>query len=163
MVESCFGETPATQIRMARAFEDDLRRKFLAAHDRGRQTVREITDNFGVSYGWGRKVIDQRRRNGQAERVRHRPGPRSRLTAELHRALAMWLEEQPDRTLVELERLLASQYRVHVCPSLLCRLLKRLGLRLKKSRSTHSSGTQKRTASDAWRLSNGSARSRRSG
>ena len=148
---------------MARSFEDDLRRKFLAAHDRGRQAVREIADNFGVSYGWGRKVIDQRKRNGQAERVRHRPGPRSRITAEMHRALGMWLEEQPDRTLEELKGLLASQYRVRVCPSLLCRLLKRLGLRLKKSRSTPSSGTRKKTGSGARRLSSASARSRRRG
>src|SRR5665213_426225 len=69
---------------MARSFEDDLRRKFLAAHDRGRQAVREIADNFGVSYGWGRKVIDQRKRNGQAERVRPRPVPHPlRLTVAL--------------------------------------------------------------------------------
>ena len=98
--------------------------------------MRETAENFGVSYGWGRKVIDQRKRNGQAERVRHRPGPQSRVTPELHRALGRWLDEQPDRTLAELERLLASQYRVYVSPSLLCRLLKRLGLRLKKSHSS---------------------------
>ena len=76
--------------KMARAVEDDLRRKFLVPHDRGRQTVREITGNFGVSYCWWRKGIDQRRRNGQAERVRHRSGPRSRLTLELHPAWARW-------------------------------------------------------------------------
>jgi len=121
---------------MARAFEDDLRRKFLAACDRGRQSVRKVAENFGVSYGWARKVIDQRKRSGQSERVRHRRGPQSRLTPELHRALGKWLDERPDRTLVELQYLLALQYQVEVCPSLLSRQLKRLGLRLQKSRST---------------------------
>lgn len=148
---------------MARAFEDDLRRKFLAAYDRGRHTVRETAENFGVSYGWGRKVIGQRKRNGQAERVRHRPGPQSRLTPELHGALGRWLDEQPDRTLEELERLLASRYRVRVSPSLLCRLLKRLGLRREKSRSMPSSGTRKRTGSGGRRSSSASPRSRRRG
>ncbi len=120
---------------MARAFEDDLRRKFLAACDKGRQSVRKVAENFGVSYGWARKVIDQRKRNGRSERVRHRPGPQSRLTPELHQALGKWLDERPDRTLVELQYLLALQYQVEVCPSLLSRQLKRLGLRVKRSRS----------------------------
>ena len=146
---------------MARAFEDDLRRKFLTARDRGRQSVREIADNFGVSYGWGCKVIAQRKRNGQAERVRHRPGPRSQLTPKLHVALGKWLEEQPDRTLAELRQLLISQHQVEVSPSLLCRLLKKLGLRLKKSRSTPSSATRKKTGGGAKHSSRTSARSQR--
>ena len=120
---------------MARAFEDDLRRKFLAACDRSRQSVRKVAENFGVSYGWARKVIDQRKCYGQSERVRHRPGPQSKLTPELQRELILWLDERPDRTLMELQHMLASQYQVQVCTSLLCRLLKRLGLREKKSRS----------------------------
>lgn len=120
---------------MARAFEDDLRRKFLTACDRSRQSVRKVAENFGVSYGWARKVIDQRKRYGQSERVRHRPGPQSKLTPELQRELIRWLDERPDRTLVELQHMLASQYQVQVCTSLLSRLLKRLGLREKKSRS----------------------------
>ncbi len=146
---------------MARAFEDDLRRKFLAVRDRGRQSVQEIADNFGVSYGWGRKVIAQRKRNGQAERIRHRPGPRSQITAKMHRALGTWLEEQPDRRLGELRQLLVSHYQVQVSPSLLCRLLKKLGLRLKKSRSTPSSGIRKKTRGDARHSSRTSARSHR--
>ena len=68
---------------MARAYDDDLRRKFLAAQERGEAGLRKLAARFGVSYGWAQKVLRQKRRTGQAERVRHRPGPRSRMTPEI--------------------------------------------------------------------------------
>ena len=41
---------------MARAYGDDLRVKFLSAHDRGEGTLGELASVFGVSAGRARKI-----------------------------------------------------------------------------------------------------------
>jgi hypothetical protein len=59
---------------MARAHEDDLRRKFLGAYDRGEGTLEQLAGVFGVSLGWTKKISSQCKRTFQVERVRHQPG-----------------------------------------------------------------------------------------
>ncbi|MGB8479299.1 MAG: hypothetical protein WCE63_10700 [Acidobacteriaceae bacterium] len=49
---------------MARAYDDDLRRKYLQAYDRGEGSLEELASRFGVSRGWGWKVSAARRRSG---------------------------------------------------------------------------------------------------
>jgi len=146
---------------MARAFDDDLRRKFLAAYDRGTDGLKTVALYFGVSHGWARKVAGQRRKTGQAERVRHRPGPASRMTAEIAAYLQAQVARQPDLTLAELQRLLLADRQVRFSIGRLWALLRALDLRLKKSRSTLPSATPKPTGNDARSISNASARSLR--
>ena len=67
---------------MARAHENDLRRKFLGAYDRGEGTLEKLAGVFGVSLGWAKKISSQRKRTFQAERVRHQPGPKWRVGSE---------------------------------------------------------------------------------
>ena len=146
---------------MARAYDDDLRRKFLAAHDRGEASQRTLAARFGVSYGWAQKVLRQRRLTGQAERVRHRPGPRSRMTGEIAAYLRQQVAGQADLTLAELQRRLLSERAVRFSIGRLWQLLRDLDLRLKKSRSTPPSATPKPTASGARSSSKKSVRLRR--
>jgi transposase len=148
---------------MARAFEDDLRRKFLAAYDRGTDGLKTVALYFGVSHGWARKVVGQRRRNGQAERVRHRPGPASRITPEVKSYIEQQVARQADLTLAELQGLLLSERQVKVSIGRLWAVLRGLDLRLKKSRSTPPSATPKPTGNAAPRTSNASPRSTRRG
>ena len=54
---------------MAKAYRDDLRRKFLLAYDEGAGTLEELAERFVVSLGWAKKISAQRNRTGQAERV----------------------------------------------------------------------------------------------
>jgi transposase len=68
---------------MARAYEDDLRRKLLAARERGDAGLKRLAGRFGVSHGWAEKVARRHKQIGQAERVRHRPGPRGRMSSEI--------------------------------------------------------------------------------
>jgi hypothetical protein len=42
--------------RMAKPYDDDLRRKFLAALDRGEGKIPELSGRFGVSAAWGWKI-----------------------------------------------------------------------------------------------------------
>ena len=146
---------------MARAFDDDLRRKFLAAHARGDMGLRKLAECFGVGYDWGRKVLRQKRRTGQTERVRHRPGPHSRMTPAIADYIRAEVAAQADLTLAELQQRLLSEKQIRFSIGWLWELLRKLGLRLKKSRSTPPNATRKRTASGARSSSIKSARHRR--
>ena len=75
------------------------------------------------------------------ERVQQRHGPRSRITAEVQASLRRRLRQQPDLTLAELQQRLADSDRVTISFQHLWRVLQKMGLRLKKSRSTPRSKT----------------------
>ena len=146
---------------MARAYEDDLRRKFLAAYDQGAGTLEELAENFSVSLGWAKKVSAQRNRTGQAERVPYQPGRKPRVGVEAQRQVIAWVSEQPDLTLAEIQAKLHSEASIVLSRGRVWYLLRNLELRLKKSHSTPTSGTQKATVGSAKSSSNVSARSRR--
>ena len=92
---------------MARAYEDDLRRKIFEAHAKGHGSFRKLASVFGVSLGYVEKIFRQRQASGQPERVRYRPGPKSRLTPEVSARIATLVEEHPDLTIAELRERLA--------------------------------------------------------
>ncbi|SRR6266542_1896053 len=146
---------------MAKPYDDDLRRKFLAALDRGEGTIPELSGRFGVSLAWGWKISAARKHSGKAERVRHRPGRKRRVGAEVEREVVNWVRKQSDLTLAELQAKLHEEAQISLCISAVWRLVRRLGLRLKKSRSTPPSETQKPTKSDARSSWKESGRSRR--
>jgi transposase len=127
---------------MAKAYSDDLRRKLLEAHDRREGSLGELAKRFGVSVAWAWKISRQRRRTGQMERVEQRHGPPSRMTAEVQASLRALVRQQPDVTLVELQQRLWGSERVQVSFQHLWRVLQKMGLRLKKSRSTPKSKTR---------------------
>jgi len=142
---------------MARAHENDLRRKFLGAYDRGEGTLEKLAGVFGVSLGWAKKISSQRKRTYQAERVRHQPGSQVAGWLRSAKTGVRWVESQPDLTLVEIQAKLWSEAGIDISRGRVWYLLRKLGLRLKKSRSTPNSGTQKRTASGARSSSRSSA------
>jgi transposase len=146
---------------MARAYEDDLRRKIFEAHAKGHGSFRKLAAVFGVSLGYVEKIFRQRQVSGQVERVRYRPGPKSRLTPEVAGRIAALIAEHPDLTVAELRDRLALDNGLKMSWSMVRLWVGQLGLRLKKSRSTPSSGTRKPTVSAAGSSSNASAKSRR--
>ena len=133
---------------MAKPYDDDLRRKFLSAWDRGEGTIPELSRRFGVSVAWGWKISAARNRSGQAERVRHHPGRKRRVGAEVERQVLNWVRERPSLTLAELQANLYKEEKISLCLSAVWRLVRRLGLRLKKSHSTPPSAIRKPTKSD---------------
>ena len=148
---------------MAKPYGDDLRRKFLLSYDRGEETLEELADRFLVSLGWAKKISAQRRRAGQAERVAHQPGRKPRVGVEAQRQVMDWVASKPDLTLAQLQAKLHRDVGISLSLGRIWHLLKKLGLRLKKSHSTRSSGTPKPTASDANSSRRASSRSRRNG
>jgi len=142
---------------MARAYSDDLRGKVLAAYAAGKGTLKELAERFGVSYGWVAKIHAMELRNGSRLRPPQRSrGRQSRIDAGLVRSL---VKQRPDIVLRELQQEMR-EAGTAVSIAHLARVLGRLGLRLKKSRSMPPSATPKPTASAAKPLSGGSGRSR---
>ena len=148
---------------MARAYGDDLRRKIFEAHAKGHGSFRKLATIFGVSLGYVEKIFRQRQASGQAERVRYRPGPKSRLTPEVSARIHALIAADADLTVAELRERLALDSGVKMSWSMVRLWVGQLGLRLKKSRSMPSSGTPKQTANAVKSFSNESGRSRRRG
>ena len=146
---------------MAKPYDDDLRRKFLAAYDRGEGSIPTLSARFGVSVPWGWKISAARKRSGQAERVRHHPGRKRKVDAAVERQVLSWVQERTDLTLEQLQVKLHEQAAISLCLSAVWLLVRRLGLRLKKSRSTPPSAIPKAIASSARNLLLVSRRSRR--
>jgi transposase len=147
---------------MAKAYSDDLRCKLLVAYDAGQGSLRVLAERFSVSYDYAKKVSAQRLRTGESKRVEQsRHGRVSRVTPEVEAHLLRLLREQPDRILVELQQDIKAAAGVDLSRAHLWRVLKRLGLRLKKSHSTPPSVTPKPTASGASSTLPASAKRRR--
>jgi transposase len=146
---------------MAKPYDDDLRRKFLAAYDRGEGSIPTLSARFGVSVPWGWKISAARKRSGQAERVRHHPGRKRKVDAAVERQVLSWVQERTDLTLEQLQVKLHEQAAISLCLSAVWLLVRRLGLRLKKSHSTPPSATPKPIKSGARSSLRKSAPSRR--
>jgi transposase len=130
---------------MPRAYSDDLRRKILTAHDRGSGTLWELAKRFDVSLPYVKKISGQRLRTGQMERQEQRVrGPASKVTPAMEALLRTQLESVSDRTLAELQQAVWSELQVSISLAQLWRALRKMDLRLKKSRSTPANKTAKK-------------------
>jgi transposase len=143
---------------MARAYSDDLRKKFLLAHRTGKGTLRELSERFGVSLAWAWKVSSAERQTGSMARTpQRRHGPESKVDRELLRKL---IDKQPDIVLRELKMEL-DQRGVQVSIAMIAIVLRQMGLGLKKSRSTPASEIPRPISKSAKTTSPKSAPSRR--
>lgn len=119
---------------MPEAIADDVRRRLLEAWSAGEGSLRVLAQRFRVSHAFAKKIRQQQRRTGQVERVLQRQhGPASRLDEAVRMKLRMWVREQPDRTLAELQDLLRRREKVVVSCSRVSQILPLLGLRRKKN------------------------------
>jgi transposase len=83
-----------------------------------------------------------------------KPGRKPKIGAAEEALLRRWPQEQPGLTLAELQARLEQQAEVKIHNSCLCRWLKGMGERLKKSRSTPPKATRPRSrfaAGSFWR------------
>jgi transposase len=146
---------------MGKALGDDLRRKLLFAYDQGEGTLEELASRFIVSVGWAKKISAARNRTGQSERVPHRPGRKPHAGVEIQQQVRAWFVQQPDLTLAEVQQKLSRDASVSLSVPQVWHLLRKLGLRLKKSRSTPPSEIPKPTANNGKSSLPASRRSRR--
>jgi len=146
---------------MGKPLGDDLRCKLLFAYDQGEGTLEQLAGRFLVSVGWAKKISAARNRTGQAERVPHKPGRKPHAGIEAKKQVKAWFVQQPDLTLAEVQQKLLDQAGVSLSLPQIWKLLGKLGLRLKKSRSTPPSAIPKPIASSVRSLSLASRRSLR--
>jgi transposase len=122
---------------MARAYSDDLRRKLLEAYEQGEGSLPELARRFHVSLGWAKHISATLSRTGKKERTPGgKRGRKSRITAEAAAYLRSRVGEQPDRTLAELQEDLRGNQGIGIGITRIWTVLRQMGLRLKKSRST---------------------------
>jgi transposase len=146
---------------MGKPLGDDLRRRLLLAYDQGEGSLNELASRFLVSVGWAKKISAARNRTGQAERVPHRPGRKPHAGIDAQQKVRAWFVQQPDLTLAEVRQKLLGEAGVSLSLPQVWKLLRKLGLRLKKSRSKPSSEIPKPIVSSARSLSLKSRRSLR--
>ena len=146
---------------MAKAYSDDLRRRFLTAYDQEEGSLEELAERFVVSLGWGKKVRSQWLRTGRMERVEQRRGAPRKLLSGAAEQLRDWVLADHDVTLNWLQQKLLETSGISISRAQVARVLKRMGLRLKKSRFTPPSATRKRIAREEKSSLKSSARSLR--
>ena len=135
---------------MASPYSNDLRRKLLTAHQRGEGSLSQLAKRFDVSQGWAKKISAALRATGKVERTPGRPrGRTSKLTPAVRQDLRSWIGEQADLTLAELRDRLYQRRQIQVGSTQLWTVLKAMGVRLKKSRSTPPSKTRRPVSSHA--------------
>ena len=122
---------------MAKAYSDDLRRRFLSAYEQGEGTLEELAERFVVSLAYGKKLRGQLQRTGQMERVEQRRGTPRKLLDEPREQLRHWLIAVPDLTLDQLQQKLDEKCGIQISRAQVARALKRMGLRLKKVTPRH--------------------------
>jgi transposase len=123
------------------AYSIDLRQKILRAWERHLGSQRAIADIFGVSLAFVEKVLRQYRATGDLAPKPHAGGQKPRLGATAQAIVQRLMGANPDATLEELCTGVAAETGVRVSVPTMCRVLQRLGLPRKKSRSTPASKT----------------------
>jgi transposase len=124
------------------AYSLDLREKIVRAYDEERGSQRAVAELFGVSRSFVEKLLARRRATGEIAALPHGGGRRPRCDAEDMARVQLLVEEQADATLEELRERAQREHNLEVSRSTMSRLLQRLGLPRKKSRSTLRSATR---------------------
>jgi transposase len=159
-----FSDEVTAKPTMGRAYSDDLRVRILEAAERGEGSCRVLARRFGVSWEYVRKLRRQQAATGQKARVaQSRYGIRSKVTEPVKAHMLGLVKSQPDLTLAELRARIRSDKGVSMSWGLVHLWVRRLGLRLKKSRSTLPNETPKPTVSVAPSSMSASSRSTRKG
>jgi len=120
---------------MAAPYSNDLRRSFLQAVAKGKRTLAQLSEDFGVSLGWAKKTSATHTRTGETDRQPWRRGPISKVTPAMEEWLRVQIRKQPDLTLQQLREQLQQAQGLKLSLGRLWLALKTMGLRLKKSHS----------------------------
>lgn len=125
-----------------KAYSNDLRRKIVAAYERGHRSQREIAELFGVSPATVRNFVRRQRERGSPDALPRCGGAPARIDDAARSELRQLIASAPDSTLAEARQHLEREVGVRVGLSAVCRALAKLGLPRKKSRSTQRSATR---------------------
>ena len=113
------------------AYAMEFRRAVAKAYDECGSSL-EVAEQFECSESWVRRLIQRRRENGSLAPRPHHVPDNSKLDEQDLSRLARLIAQQPDMTLAELAEALGNKVSVPTVH----RATRKLGLPLKKSRST---------------------------
>ena len=130
-------------------YSRDLRLKVLEAVDRGLPRT-EVAEVFGVSLPTIKRWLKRRSETGEVA-AKPNPGPPARKSAALEEALPSQLRANPDFTHEQHQQLFEESYGMSVSTASISRAFERLGLPLKKRRSSLQSATRKSEGAGASR------------
>jgi transposase len=122
------------EVSMGAPYSPDLRERVIAAVDGGLGAY-PAAALFRVSVSYIYKALGRRRATGETTARASGRGPAPKL-APVEPALRARVAEEPDITLAELQSWLLAEHAMKVSVGCLWKQLRRLGLTLKKSRST---------------------------
>jgi transposase len=112
------------------AISNDLRVRIFEARQAG-ETTSEVAERFAVSTAFVRRLLQRHRETGSLSPPGGRRGPRPKLAAQAER-IRQFVADHPDLSAGEIRERLA----LPVSVLTVWRMLRRLGLTFKKSRST---------------------------
>lgn len=121
------------------AYSTDLREKIVRAYDEGLGSQRAIAELFGVSRSFVEKLLRRRRLTCEVVALPHGGGRRPLCHKQERELVHRLVESQPDATLDELCAAVERRRRLRVSRPTMSRLVRRLDLPRKKSRSTPAS------------------------
>jgi len=121
----------------------DLREQIMRAYDEKFGSQRTLASVCGVRRSFVEKLRQRRRLTGTIIPRPHAGGRKPRCDEEAPALVRQILQEQANTTLEELRDRLRQQRGLWVSVSTMCRLLRRLGLPRKTSRSTPPNGTRR--------------------
>ena len=117
------------------AYSIDLRQKILHAYERRLGSQRTLAHLFGVSLAFVEKILRQHRTTGNIAPKPHAGGHTPRVNEAIQVLIRQLVRDHPDLTLQELCTRIATETGVRVSVPTMGRVLQRLGLPRKKSRS----------------------------
>ena len=118
-----------------KAYSLDLRQKILHAYDQHLGSQRALAALFGVSQSFLEKLLHRRRTTGEIAPRPHAGGRQPCCDAAALAFVRQLVQTHPDATLEELCTQLQQQRGLRVSGATMCRMLQRLSLPRKKSRS----------------------------
>lgn len=122
-------------LLMMKPYSNDLRSRVVATYGRGEHSLEEVAVLFAVSVASVKNFVRRYRETGSADALPHAGGPAPSLNAQQVGFVRATIKETTDLTLEELRQRLKRKYKKGVSAPTLSRLLQRLGLPRKKSRS----------------------------
>jgi transposase len=117
-------------------YSNDLRSRIVAAYEGGEHSLEEVAALFAVSVASVKNFVRRYREAGSADALPHAGGQAPSLNDQQVGFVRDAIKETTDLTLEELRQHLKRKYKKGVSAPTLSRLLQRLGLPRKKSRST---------------------------
>jgi transposase len=141
------------------AYSIDLRQKIVQACERRLGSQRALADLFGVSLSFVEKLLHRHRTTGSIAPKPHGGGQTPSLDAAADALVRQLVQDHPDMTLEELCARVAAGRGVRVSVATMCRVLQRLGLPRKQSRSMRPSAIRRASSRRARTTTGGSRRS----